>query len=171
MRRYCITRSLDVAAQAVSAGVDWIQIRAKDLGARELSVLVREAVARGGKRVLVNTRLDVALACGAGGVHLPANSPAPGRMRSITPPGFQMAVSCHTIEELQRAEQEGADFAVFGPVFATGSKAAVGLAALGRAAAAVRMPVYALGGITHENAAKCLTAGAAGIAGISIFES
>jgi thiamine-phosphate pyrophosphorylase len=171
MKRYCITRSLEVVARAAATGVDLIQIRAKDLPARELTRLVREAVALAGRKVLVNSRLDVALVCGAGGVHLPANSISPARIRTIAPPGFLIGVSCHYLDELQRAEQEGADFAVFGPVFETGGKAPIGLATLQRAASAVRLPIYALGGVTVANAEACMAVGAAGIAGISMFES
>jgi thiamine-phosphate pyrophosphorylase len=171
MRRYCITRSLATVKRVAADGVHLIQIRAKDLQARELTVLVRDAVAIAGARVLVNTRLDIALACGAGGVHLPSRSISPARMRPITPPGFLIAVSCHRIDELLRAEQEGADFAVFGPVFATGSKSPIGLEALRLATASVHLPVYALGGITAANAEDCLRAGAAGVAGISLFEN
>jgi len=172
MKRYCITDSLEVAGRAARDGVDMIQIRAKQLSARDLMDLASGAVAvRGSARILVNTRIDVALACGAQGVHLPAGSVAPSAIRRITPPGFLIGVSCHTVEELQAAENEGADFAVYGPVFesVTKSVAPIGLDALRIAAASVRMPVYALGGVTAENAPLCVEAGAAGIAGISLF--
>jgi len=192
VRRYCITDSLDVAARAALDGVDMIQIRAKELSARRLSELVRAAVAltriplanapatvpsrdRKGAvahtRILVNTRTDVALTCGAQGVHLPAGSMPPAKIRQITPPGFLIGVSCHTIAELQEAQSEGADFAVFGPIFSsiTKSGSPIGLEALRQAAAGVRLPIYALGGITLENAPLCIEAGAAGIAGISLF--
>src|SRR5437868_8795582 len=107
MKRYCITDSLEVAARAGRDGVDLIQIRAKELSGRALTELVRSAVALGSNNVLVNTRTDVALACGAGGVHLPAGSMAPNTIRRIIPSGFLIGVSCHTIQELQAAEREG----------------------------------------------------------------
>jgi thiamine-phosphate pyrophosphorylase len=171
MKRYCITDSLEVAARAVRDSVDLIQIRAKDLSGRALTELVRSAVAVAGRKVLVNTRTDVALACDAGGVHLPTHSIAASTIRRITPPGFLIGVSCHTIEELKAAEREGADFAVFGPVFPSPTKALtpIGIDAFQAAAQSVRLPVYALGGVTAENAPLCLDAGAAGIAGISLF--
>ena len=171
MTRYCITDSLDVARRAALDGVELIQIRAKQLPARALSELVRGAVALPGSQILVNTRLDVALACGAQGVHLPAGSISPSTIRRITPRGFLIGVSCHTIDELRAAENEGADFSVFGPVFASITKSVVpiGVAALRQATASVRLPVYALGGVTAGNAPLCTEAGAAGIAGISLF--
>ena len=171
MKRYCITDSLDVAARAVHDGVEMIQIRAKQLSARALMDLARGAVALKGAQVLVNTRTDVSLACGAHGVHLPAGSIAPSTIRRIAPRGFLIGVSCHSIEELRAAENEGADFAVFGPVFASITKSVVpiGLDALRVATESVRLPVYALGGVTAENAPLCIQAGAAGIAGISLF--
>ena len=172
MKRYCITDSPDVAARAACDGVDMIQIRAKELSARALARLVREVVANAGhSRILVNTRTDVALACGAHGVHLPAGSMAPHTIRRIAPPGFLIGVSCHTIAELQAAEREGADFAVYGPVFPSVTKplTPIGMQAFREAAASVRLPVFALGGVTAENSTHCMEAGAAGIAGISLF--
>lgn len=171
MRRYCITDSLEVAARAARDGVDMIQIRAKELPGRALSELVRPAVAIQGAKILVNTRTDVALACRAQGVHLPAGSMAPSAIRRIAPSGFLIGVSCHTIEELTTAESEGADFAVFGPIFPSVTKPVnpIGLEALREATRAVRLPIFALGGVTRENAALCIQAGAAGIAGISLF--
>jgi thiamine-phosphate pyrophosphorylase len=171
MTRYCITDSLEVAAGAASDGVEMIQIRAKQLSARALTELVRAAVALKGSRILVNTRTDVALASGAHGVHLPGGSMAPSSIRGITPRGFLIGVSCHSVDELRAAENEGADFAVFGPVFTSVTKSVtpIGLDALRQATASVRLPVYALGGVTAANADECIQAGAAGVAGISLF--
>lgn len=167
VKRYCITDSADVVRRAVDLGVDLIQVRSKELSARELMRLVETAIAVAGKRTLVNTRTDIALACGAGGVHLPANSPSP---RRIVPAGFLIGASCHSIEELETAERDGADFAVYGPVFESPGKGpTVGLDRLREAVRSVRMPVFALGGITAENARSCIEAGAYGIAGIRLF--
>lgn len=158
------------------AGVDLIQIREKDLSARELSTLVLAALSSCRRaRILVNTRIDVALACGAAGAHLPADAPPPSAWRSITPSGFLLGVSCHSVEDLFQAEREGADYALFAPVFSPLSKQDPrpphGLDGLRAACAAVRIPVYALGGITAGNTPLCLQAGAAGVAGITLFQT
>jgi thiamine-phosphate pyrophosphorylase len=111
-----------------------IQVRAKEVSGRALAELVRSIVSVAVCPVLVNTRTDVALACGAAGVHLPSNSIAAEEIRQIASPGFLIGVSCHSVEELRAAEAEGADFAVYGPVFASMTKPVnpVGLEAFAR---------------------------------------
>jgi len=169
---------LDAIARNLSAGIDWVQIREKDLSARDLFTLVRRALALPhptGSKILVNTRVDVALAAGASGAHLPARSPAAKRWRALTPPGFLIGVSCHSADEVRLAQDEGADYAVFGPVFAPRSKTSDlpprGLDGLAQAARAVKIPVLALGGITAANVQDCMNAGAGGIAAISLYQS
>ena len=168
---------LALIGRALRAGVDLVQIREKDLTAGELFELTRAVMglALGTRaKILVNTRADVALAAGADGVHLPAGSLSPAEIRTISPPGFVVGVSCHHRAEVLRAASESADFVVFGPVFETPSKLShgppQGIEGLREACGAGRIPVLALGGVGLRNAAECLAAGAAGIAGISLFQ-
>lgn len=178
MRRYYITDRtalggagalLECIRRNVDRGVEMIQIREKDLPVRDLAGLVRAAVATGGT-ILVNGRADVALACGAAGVHLPSNSLPAKTLKPVVPRGFLIGISCHDWSDLDDA----ADFAVFGPVFDTPSKRKYGTPqGLGKLADFCRrspIPVFALGGVTEANAAACVAAGAAGIAGITLFQ-
>lgn len=165
---------------AIAAGVDWVQLREKDLAARPLAGLAAEAVRAAQNtpaKILVNDRLDVALAAGAAGVHLGGQSvpvAAVAEKRSRLPEGFLIGASCHSLAEAEAAARAGADYVIFGPVFATPSKAAYGppqgIEKLAEICARVRVPVIAIGGITAENAAACLRAGAAGIAAIRLFQ-
>lgn len=167
----------DAISRAIGDGAQWIQIREKDLSARALFDLTQQATALAaptGTKVLVNSRFDIALAAGAAGVHLPAGSPSPEQWRKLTPPGFLIGVSCHTLPDVLAAERDGADYIVFGPVFPPRSKrsdlAPRGLAGLKQAARAMKIPLLALGGIDQHNADECAAAGAAGIAAISLFQ-
>jgi thiamine-phosphate pyrophosphorylase len=160
--------------RAVAGGIEMIQIREKDLTARELLDLTSRAVALAGPgrtRILVNTRVDVALATGAHGVHLPSGSVSPETVRRIVPAGFLIGVSCHDLSELRAASREEADFVVYGPVFATAGKGEpIGLDGLKAGVEAIPIPVYALGGVNNKNAADCLAAGAVGVAAITWFQ-
>lgn len=152
-----------------------VQIRERDLSARELysltEAIMPEARARNA-RVLVNDRADVA-ACAEAGVHLTTRSLPARTVREVFGSGMTIGVSTHSIEEAVAAEQGGADFIVFGPVFETESKRGfgppVGVDALRMVSERVTIPVVALGGIKPGNFHKALGAGAAGVAAISMF--
>jgi thiamine-phosphate pyrophosphorylase len=163
--------------EAIRAGVDLVQIREKDLATRDLLELVKAAVDAGqgtATRLVVNDRLDVALAAGAAGVHLGTQSLPARVVRELTPRDFLVGVSCHSLEDALGAESAGADYVLLGPIFETPSKLAygppLGLAKLREVAARVKVPVLALGGITVDRVRLCLEAGATGIAGISLFQ-
>ena len=156
--------------RAVANGVDMIQVREKDLAAVELLDLVcrvREAAAGTSTKILVNGRLDIALISGIDGVHLPADGLPPARVR---PHVRTLGISCHSTEEATQAEHDRVDYIIFGPIFETPGKRAVGIEALRRVVQAVKIPVLAIGGITPENTPSVLEAGASGIAAIRMFQ-
>ena len=166
---------------AIAAGTDWVQIRERNLPARDLLALPRGAVEESGDaaRVIVNDRLDVAIAAGAAGVHLGEQSmPAREVIRwcrsGNAPPEFLVGVSCHSLEEAREAEGSAASYVFFGPVFDTPSKRSFGrpqgIARLAEACRSVRIPVIAIGGVNEENGVECIRAGAAGIAAIRLFQ-
>jgi thiamine-phosphate pyrophosphorylase len=168
---------LNLVRAAVDAGVTLIQLREKQLTARTLFDLTERAaeITSGSQTaLLVNDRADVARGAGANGVHLATDSLAAELVRRAFGDDFLIGVSTHSSVELEQARDAGADFAVFGPVFETISKAEygppLGLESLQDAARSVQpFPVLALGGVTLVNAVECLRAGAAGVAGISVF--
>jgi thiamine-phosphate pyrophosphorylase len=177
-------------AEATRCGVDLIQLREKDLPIRELEILARTAVRvvrensplRTEKRelptrLLVNSRTDVAIASGADGVHLRSNDISPSDVQKIWPAGgprtsILVSVSCHSANEVARAALDGSDFVVFAPIFEKKDAPPLSPARLEglREVCRQKIPVLALGGITLENARACLDAGAAGIAGIRLFQ-
>jgi thiamine-phosphate pyrophosphorylase len=176
-------RLLAKIAECAAAGVDYVQLREKDREVRALEELALKAMAvLGGSRtqLLINSRTDVALACGAHGVHLPSNDLAASEVRAIFARAGKsesiVGVSTHSAAEVASAESHGANFVVFGPVFEkSGSANRGGLEQLRQIchraeAAQPRMPVWALGGITLENAQQCVAAGAEGIAAIRLFQ-
>ncbi len=174
MLRYFITdrrATPDILSCIRSSKADYIQIREKDLPTRKLLHLTASAIeAAPNARILVNDRIDVALAAGAHGAHLRSDSVAPQLWRPHVPRGFLLAVSCHTIEDVRRAQ--AADFLVFGPVFSSPGKGPPqGLPSLREAVECSSIPVFALGGITEENAPLCIALGAAGIAAIRLFST
>lgn len=169
----------DLAAwirELAAAGVDALQIREKDLDDRDLYGLTR--IARSllppGTLLLVNGRVDVALAAGADGAHLPADGVPLAPLRRRFGTGVVLGRSTHSVEEVEQAMRDGADHVTFGPVYPTPSKERfgppVGLEALARAAA-VGIPVYALGGVTLERFEEVALAGARGVAGIRLFQN
>ena len=178
--------------EIAGAGVDWVQIREKDLTAGELASLTQKSLRIAARssaksscatRILVNDRLDVAVAERAGGVHLGEKSlpvayakrlvESALRKRAVDK-SFLIGVSCHSLEAAQAAPHDGADYLFFGPVFPTPSKASYGepqgLTRLAELCRSVSIPVLAIGGITPENANSCLQAGAAGLAAIRLFQ-
>jgi thiamine-phosphate pyrophosphorylase len=189
-------RLLDKIGEAASQGVDYIQLREKDLSTRDLESLAREAIRIIGRAkklatdhwplttaLLINSRTDVAIATAANGVHLRSNDISPQEVRAawqgscgagalareISPRKPLIAISCHSPQEVAKAIANQATLAVFAPVFEKTNTQPTGLEAL-RQACHAKIPVLALGGVTLQNAQSCLQAGAAGIAAIRLFQ-
>jgi thiamine-phosphate pyrophosphorylase len=177
---------LHQAFRWVAEGIDFIQLREKDLPASDVAALAREilqtiAAKASPTKVLINSRPDIALATGAHGVHLTAHPDelTVAQVRSLYDsakrPAPIITISCHTLEEVHRARVNQADAILFAPVFEkiiagqtiTPGQGLDRLRAVCLAASPI--PVYALGGVTVENAPACVDAGAAGIAGIRLF--
>ncbi len=168
---------IDFIERALFAGVDMVQIRERDLSARDLLFItdsVAESARKTGACILVNDRADVA-ACAGVGVHLTTRSMSPDIVRSAFDQEMIIGQSTHNLAEARAAMRAGADFIVFGPVFETESKKQygppVGVEALRMVADSLRIPVLALGGINVHNFREAIDAGAAGIAGISLFSN
>lgn len=174
---------------AVGAGVDWVQIREKEMPARQILAIADAAVGMTNRRparedypkslIFINDRLDIALAGGVAGIHLgreslPAKDVIDWRQTGKVATNLTVGLSCHAIDELLQAEDVGVDYAFFGPVFDTPAKRPfgppLGIAKLAAACRATRLKVIAIGGVTPENSAECLHAGAAGIAAIRMFQ-
>jgi thiamine-phosphate diphosphorylase len=176
MIRYYVTdRSrgnvIDYAAQAIHDGVDMIQIREKDLAARELVELtckIRDIASGTRTRILINDRLDIAIVADIDGVHLPGNGLPADKVRPLVK---VLGVSVHSVAEALQAERARADFVVFGPIFESPGKTPVGLDPLKQVVKAIKIPVLAIGGITIENSSEVIKAGASGIAGIRLFQT
>jgi len=170
-------RLLQKITQAARAGVHYVQLRERDLDGRELEALADEAVsavkvAGTHTRLLLNSRTDVALACGADGVHLRSDDISASDARAIarSRSGFVVGVSCHTPDEVRSAWSHGADYALFAPVFEKAGQPGRGLSRLREACSVAPKFVIALGGVTAGNATSCVQAGASGVAGIRLFQ-
>lgn len=188
------THLLQTIRQAAAAGVDYIQLREKDLCIRELELLAHEALqiirAESPSRLLINHRTDVALAVGANGVHLTGDDIAASEARALAAGRhsgrFLIAASCHSVQQVRLAEAHGADFAVLAPIFekVNVDSNGIGLEELRRSTRKDQtpnpvveagdnrgsIPVFALGGVSLERAPLCAAAGAKGVAGIRLFQ-
>jgi thiamine-phosphate pyrophosphorylase len=171
-RRLCAPRPLlEVVEELLESGVRFFQIREKDLGDHELVHLAAPIVRRcqeSGARVLINSSVEVALECGADGVHLPGQGP---ELEVVRQSGQGLVVGCsvHSLEEA--CKRQGADFEVYSPIFPTQSKPGygpvAGLEGLAKVVQSVALPVFALGGVSPERVAQCRRAGAYGVAAMS----
>ncbi len=173
-------RTLAHIHAAARAGVDMIQLREKDFTGSELQRFAHEALrvcrqGSSGCKLLVNSRADIALAEHLDGVHLNSNDISPADVRLMAGrvrrrKNFDIGISCHNMEEVIQANSAEADFVVFGPVFEKEGGLPQGLEALAAVCKSSAIPVLALGGITPQTVTACVDAGAAGIAGIRLFQ-
>ena len=173
-RRRTIRPVTETAQMALAGGVDAVQLRERDMSARELydlALKLRAITREAGAALIVNERLDVALAVGADGVHLGWRSLNPADVRKLAGEKFLIGVSCHDGPQIHAAEEARANYALLGPVFHTPSKQGrvrtIGLGPLKDLVSVAKIPVLAIGGITPENAAQVMKTGVAGLAAIS----
>ena len=171
-RTLCGVSLVEKVAAAVSGGADAVQLREKDLPAGELLELARKlrAVTQGKALLIINDRLDVALASGADGLHLPEASLSVRDARRVAPPGLLIGKSVHGLPAATRAAEEGADYVILGTIFPTASKPGAetgGLGLLSSVVSQVDAPVTAIGGIDSGNAASVMESGAHGVAVVS----
>ena len=164
----------DAVDEACRGGVRAVQLREKDLDAKslyDLAVRLRRTTASRGAALLVNDRMDIAMAVGADGIHSPENGFPPPVVRRLAGRHALIGVSAHSLERAREVEKEGADFITFGPVFETPSKMKYGppqgLEMLRKVTGEVRIPVFAIGRITPERAGQCIGCGARGVAVVS----
>lgn len=174
-------RLLDKISEAAHAGVDYVQLRERDLSGRELEALAEDAVeliaaSRGKTRLLINSRNDVALSSGARGVHLRSNDVTSAEVRKIWQAAGRkeppiIGVSCHSQAQVSEAKKAAADFVVFGPVYEKQRAGSIPCG-LDELCSACRhgIRVLALGGVARDNVPACIEAGASGIAGIRLFQ-
>jgi thiamine-phosphate pyrophosphorylase len=176
-RRLCQGLSLEEAVvRAVGGGVNVVQLREKDLAADQLVPLADRlrAITQDKALLIVNSHLDVALLCGADGVHLPEKGPSVAVTRRLAGDGFIIGRSVHSVEEAVKAQDEGADYVQVGAIFPTRSHPGLspaGLALLKSVAARVTVPIVAVGGVTAENVGQVMQAGVRGTAVISAILS
>jgi thiamine-phosphate pyrophosphorylase len=164
----------EIAQRAIAGGADVIQLRDKVCGCREfnrIGRIIREITWKTGTMFIINDRLDVALACGADGVHLGQDDLRADVARQLTSPGFIIGISVGTVDEAVRAEKDGADYIALSPVFSTASKfdagPGQGLDVLRKIKGHVSLPVIAIGGMNRDNVREVIEAGADGVAVIS----
>lgn len=174
-RHRCVPTPLaDVVSALLDAGVTAIQLREKDLSDPELIELARpiaELCRSYGAKLFINTRIQIALEVRAAGVHLPADAESVRVVKAQAEDDLCVGCSVHSLDAARTREAEGADFVTYSPIYSTASKPgygpAVGIASLAEVVANVKLPVFALGGITPDRVAECLAAGAFGVAVMS----